>query len=1024
MPSKKSKKAASSVNPTAKKAKKAARSGAATAGQPQSTRSAKAAKKSKRQATKKTATVQPPRNQAFPVVGVGASAGGLEAFTQLLKSLPVNTGMAFVLVQHLDPKHESRLTELLARATQMPVAEVKNGMLVKPDHVYVIPSNADMAILHGALQLLPRRENRPGDHGQHLPIDFFFRSLAADQQSQAIGIVLSGTASDGALGLKAIKAEGGVTFAQEEKSAKYDGMPRAAIAAGAVDFIQPPDRIAQELARIGRHPYVLRATILKSDELLPETTDALNKIFVLLRSATGVDFTYYKHPTIKRRIARRMVLHRIENLANYVRYLRENPAEVQALFHEILINVTSFFREPESFEALKEKVFPSLLRDRQPDMPIRVWVPGCSTGEEAYSLAICLLEFLTERAGNFPIQIFATDISDAALEKARSGRYTETTALDVTPERLRRFFLKVEGGYQISKSVRDLCVFAKQNVVQDPPFSRMDLISCRNVLIYLGPVLQKKVVPIFHYALNPGGFLMLGNSETIGGFPELFAQTDRKNRIYAKKLIRTRLDYGISAEHRQAEKDAASRLPDAESFGSFDVRKAADSLLLDQYAPAGVLINDELEILQFRGHTGYYLEPPPGEATHNLLKMAREGLLLDLHASIYEARKKNSTVTKEGLRVKTNGGYQEVNLKVTPIKASPAECFFLILFEEAAAQTVKVRPAKKAPAKLAGKEPELFLLQGELTTTRKYLQSIIEEQEETNAELRSANEEILSANEELQSTNEELETAKEELQATNEELTTVNEELHNRNLELSRVNDDLNNLLGSIHLPVLIVGTDMHIRRFTAQAEKVLNLIPGDVGRPLGDLKPNLQVSDLEAQLQHVIDAVTVTESEVQDREGRWYSMRLRPYRTTDNRIDGAVMVLVDIDVAKRSEQLIKEEKEYSAAIVDTVRESLLVLNGELRVNSANRSFYKVFQSKPEYVVGRRIYELGNGQWNIPELRSLLEELLPRNNSFEKFVVEHEFPGIGHKQMLLNARRIVREDNQPALILLAIEDVT
>ncbi len=598
----------------------------------------------------------------------------------MLKALPNKTGMSFVLVQHLAPKHESRLTELLAKATRMPVTKVTNGMLVEPDHVYVIPPNADMAILHGALQLMPRRET----HGQHLPIDFFFRSLAADRQSQAIGVILSGTASDGALGLKAIKAEGGVTFAQESASAKYDGMPRAAIAAGAVDFILTPDGIAQELARISGHPYVLRSTSLKAVELFPETTDALNKIFVLLRGATGVDFTYYKQTTVKRRIARRMVLHRIESPEHYVRYLRENPAEAQELFHEILINVTGFFREPETFEALKDKVFPSLLKDRLPEAPIRVWAPGCSTGEEAYSLAICLLEFLSERDRSFPIQIFATDISDTALEKARAGSYPDSIALDVSPERLRQFFVKVEGGYQINKAIRDLCVFAKQNVTQDPPFSRIDLISCRNVLIYLGPALQKKVVPIFHYALNPGGFLMLGSSETIGGFPELFAQADTKNRIYSKKVTRTRLDYGFGAAQQLAEKAAVSRMHGVERGSAFDVRKAADSILLDQYAPAGVLINDELEILQFRGHTGYFLEPPPGEATHNLLKMAREGLLLDLHAAIYEARKKNTTVTKAGLRVKSNGEYKDVNLKVTPIKASPAERYFLVLFEETA----------------------------------------------------------------------------------------------------------------------------------------------------------------------------------------------------------------------------------------------------------------------------------------------------------------------------------------------------
>lgn len=1030
MPSKKAKRSTLVVKPATRKPKSADVTGAeikdnarTTSRQskavapPETLLTATVAKKPKRSGSKKAANPL-----SYPVVAVGASAGGLEAFTQLLKALPVNTGMAFVLIQHLDPQHESRLTELLARTTKMPVTEVKNGMMVEPDHVYVIPPNADMAILHGALQLMPRRECQ----GQYLPIDFFFRSLAADQQSQAIGVILSGTASDGAQGLKAIKSEGGVTFAQEAASAKYDGMPRAAVAAGAVDFILSPQEIAQELARLGRDPYILRTVAVKLEDLLPETTDALNKIFVLLRGATGVDFTYYKHPTIKRRIARRMVLHRLESLEFYVRYLRENPAEVQALFHEILINVTSFFREPEAFKALQEKVFQSLFKDRQPAVPIRVWVPGCATGEEAYSLAICLLEFVSERTGDFPIQIFATDISEAALEKARVGRYPENIAQEVSPERLRRFFVKVEGGYQISKSIRDLCVFAKQNMMQDPPFSRMDLISCRNVLIYLGPVLQKKVIPIFHYALNPGGFLMLGGSETIGGFPDLFTQTDRKSRIYAKKMTRTRLDYRISAVQHLMGKTDADRIRDPEVYRAFDVRKEADSILLDQYAPAGVLVNDELEILQFRGHAGAFLESPPGEATHNLLKMAREGLLVDLHAGIYEARKKNILVLKEGLRVKVNGVETLVNLKITPIIASLTERFFLILFEEVLPTSYlkATKPGKVKPyPNQAGRESEFLLLQDELTTTRKYLQSIIEDQEETNAELRSANEEILSANEELQSTNEELETTKEELQATNEELTTVNEELYGRNHELSRLNDDLNNLLSSINLPLIIVGADLRLRRFTTLAEKVMNVIPGDVGRPFSDLKPNLQLVDLEAQIQQVIDTVTVTEKEVQDREGHWYSIRMRPYHTTDNRIDGVIIVLVDIDVSKQSQRQIQQEKDFSAAIVDTVREPLLVLNGDLSIHSANHSFYQTFQSKPADTVGRRIYDLGNGQWNIPSLRSLLEELLPRKKAFNDFFVEHNFPDIGRKKMILNARQILRTENQPELILLAMEEM-
>jgi two-component system CheB/CheR fusion protein len=629
---------------------------------------------------KKNAQDQQPGCKSFPIVGIGASAGGLEAFTQLLKALPTDTGMGFVVVQHLAPKHESVLTEILSRATKMHVTEVRDGMLVEPDHLYVIPPDTNMAILHGRLNLMPRIKVE----GQHMPIDYFMRALAQDQGVSAIGVILSGTASDGAQGLAAIKGEGGITFAQDPQSAKYDGMPRSAIAAGVVDFILPPEGIAQELAEISRHPYVAPRVVKPPPAQLPE--DALYKIFIMLRSAFGVDFTYYKHTTIRRRIMRRMVLHKIEGLDKYIKFLQSNPAELNALYQDVLITVTNFFRDAEEFEALKKQTFPNIIKNRAPDAPIRVWVPGCSTGEEAYSIAISWVEFLTEAATSTPIQIFATDVNDKAIERARVGVYPESIATDVSPERLRRFFVKVDGGYQINKSVRDMCIFARQDVTKDPPFSKMDLISCRNVLIYLGPVLQKRVIPLFHYALSASGFLLLGTSETIGAFSDLFTLIDKKHKIYAKKPTATRPTVDFVTRDYGAEKGDTGRgigKPSEVEYGGFDIRRETDRIILNKYSPAGITINENLEILQFRGHTGPYLEPVPGVASLNLLKMVREDLAHDVRAAIQEAKKKGASVRKEGLRFRRNGEIRLVNLDVMLITPPLSkDRFFLLLFEE------------------------------------------------------------------------------------------------------------------------------------------------------------------------------------------------------------------------------------------------------------------------------------------------------------------------------------------------------
>jgi two-component system CheB/CheR fusion protein len=838
----------------------------------------------------------------FPIVGIGASAGGLEAFTQLLGHLPRKTNMAFVLVQHLAPKHESALTDLLSRVTQIPVTEVKDGMVVEPDCVYVIPPNVNMGIRGGRLHLMPRAPDQ-----QHLPVDFLLRSLAEERGSKAIGVILSGTASDGTLGVKAIKAEGGITFAQDEKSAKYGDMPRNAIATGSIDFVLPPAGIAHELVEIAHHPYLQQAHAQENAEIAGELEGEMRKILLLLRTATGVDFTHYKQSTIKRRIKRRMMLQRAGTLREYIKRLQESRAELDALYQDILIHVTGFFRDPEVFEGLKTQIFPNLLKHRASGEALRVWVPGCSTGEEVYSIVISLLEYLGDTSSSMDIQIFATDISEPALEKARAGVYEESIAADVSSERLRRFFAKTARGYQVNKAIRDACVFARQDLVKDPPFSRLDLISCRNLLIYLGAVLQKKVLPTFHYALKPTGYLLLGNSETIGGNGEHFSIVDRKHKIYAKKPLPTRLAAGLPRSGYAPERaDLAKK---SEEVGSpFDIQKEAERILLARYAPAGVIVNGDLEILQFRGHTGAFLEPAPGQAGLTLPKMAREGLLVDVRAAIQKARKEDAPARKQGIRIKRDGRLLEVDIEVIPIKSpNSAERWFLVLFEEAPppktnARKISRRESGRGSIAQSAHERQVIQLQEELAHTKSTLQSIIEEQETTNEELKSANEEILSSNEELQSTNEELETAKEELQSTNEELTTLNEELQNRNVELSVANNDLLNLLASANIPILMLGNDLRIRHFTPPTEKLLNLIPSDMGRPIGDLRPNLAAVDLEQSISDAIDTVSVKEREVQDLQGRWYSMRIRPYITSENKIDGAVISWIDISGLKETQ--------------------------------------------------------------------------------------------------------------------------
>jgi two-component system CheB/CheR fusion protein len=796
------------------------------------------------------APLEEPRQERRPdlmVVGVGASAGGLEALTEFLQAMPADSGLAFVAVLHLAPGHKSALEEILSRISHMPVREVKDGMAVEPDHVYVIPPDRDMVIAQGILHLAPRAETR----APHLPIDAFLRSLAEDSRRQALGVILSGTGSDGTQGLKAIKEKGGITFAQDQ-TARFDAMPQSAIAADCVDYVLPPPQIAAELIRIARHPSQARPEEARPPAA-PGEEDIFPQIIRLLSDTTGVDFVHYKHATLRRRIERRVVMRRLQTLAEYLQSLRDDPAERQKLYEEVVITVTSFFRDPEVFEAVKNIVFPQLMENRSRNTPLRVWVPGCASGEEAYSLAICLLEHLGTTADTTPIKIFATDISDRAIEAARVGAYGEGIAAEVSPHRLQRFFVKTDRGYEISKAVRDLCVFARQDVTKDPPFSQLDLISCRNLLIYLGPVLHNRVLPIFHYALKPGGFLVLGSSESVGNFTDLFEVMDKKHRFYVRTATPSRLtfDYAPGAPPRtrvvvqEAGVQRGRVVP--------DLNREVDRLVLAHYAPSGVVVDENFHIIQFRGDTGNYLKPPPGSPTADLLLTAREGLLGDLRAALDRALRDNAPARNECVRVKTNDHFRQIDLQVIPVtdRASGAR-HFLVLFEEVrpmagAKPAVPGARVPIAPEEEPAKDQEIGRLKHELETTKDYLQSVIEQKEGVNEELRAASEEVISANEELQSTNQELETAKEELQAANEELITVNDELQSRIRTANQLSDDLVNLIESTNVPLVVLGTDLCIRRFTPGAQRMLNLRPGDVGRPLGELRLKINVPDLAA---------------------------------------------------------------------------------------------------------------------------------------------------------------------------------
>jgi len=876
--------------------------------------------------TEETSISEPPASDAdsneftkenFPVVGIGASAGGLAAFEAFFSAMSdsLGLGMAFVVVQHLDPKHKSILTTLIGRYTNMPVYEVTDRIAVKPNCVYVIPPNRDMVLEFGMLQLLEPAE----PHGHRMPIDFFFRSLAEEKKERAIGIVLSGTGSDGTLGIRAIKAEGGMVMAQTPESSEYDSMPRSVIDTGLADYILPPEEMPAQLTA-----YVTQA-FGRITHPASRAEDAIKKIFNLVLTQTGHDFSRYKKGTITRRIERRMAVHNIKKIDEYVHYLEQKPSEVEALFRDFLINVTSFFRNSKAFDAFQEKVIPNLFVGKYAGETIRIWVPGCSTGEEAYSIGILLQEHMEMLKQTFKIQIFATDIDGRAIEHARIGTFPASISIDVSEERLDRFFTQgPDGNYRIRKSIRDMIIFSEHDLVKDPPFSKLDLLSCRNVLIYMDGELQKRLIPLFYYALNPGKFLFLGSSETVNRFTNLFDTLDRKAKLYQSKL-------NVGSEQLRSiatfipprlEPRVTQKTPDEIPIeGKPKFRELTEQILLQHYAPASVLVNEKGDILYIHGRTGMYLEPTPGEAGMNILKMAREGLRHRLTTALHRVEIDKRPLFYTGLRVKTNGDFTTINLALVPVAATPYAAdgpdLFLVIFEETPKSEQKKTDKAASRDEKDGAcenttevDERISELMKELQTKEEDLKAANEELETSNEELKSSNEEMQSINEELQSSNEELESSKEELQSVNEELTTVNIELQNRVADLSQANNDMNNLLAGTGIGTIFLDYQLRIMRFTPEVTRVINLIPTDVGRPVKDIVSNMLGYDrLTEDVREVLDNLTPKEIEVQTRDGTWYLMRIRPYRTLENVIKGAVITFIEITELKRTRELLKESE-------------------------------------------------------------------------------------------------------------------
>ncbi|MDD5319841.1 MAG: chemotaxis protein CheB [Methylococcales bacterium] len=959
---------------------------------------------------------------ALPVVGIGASAGGLEALQIFFSNLSPHTGFAFIVVTHQQPGHISLLPDLLKNFTDMPVLTAQDGMCLKRNHVFVCPPGKNLALLNRRLHLM----DSPKHNSANLPIDYFLRSLAEDIQEMGVGIILSGTGTDGALGLKAIKGVSGMTMVQEPKTAKFDGMPSSAIAMGDVDFVLPAEKMGLQLIQYSKGPYFQSIHTDQPEALV--ASEPIQKIFILLRNRTGHDLSSYKPTTIKRRIARRMNIHQIKNPNNYVQFLQENPIELDKLFKELLINVTNFFRDADAFEALSKLALPKLFEGKPDNRELRVWVPGCSSGEEPYSIAILLKEYMEKIGKVHRFQIFATDLDESAINRAREGAFPSGIAADVSPRRLERFFKLEDSQYLISKEIREMVIFATQNLIQDPPFTHVDLISCRNLLIYLNAELQKEILPRFHYALNPGGILFLGTSESIGNFDDLFSTMDKKWKIYQRKDTRTSFPVSKLSQLPVRTKDLsrASFKSLSSEFQAGNIARQIERLLLDRYAPVSVIINEHGKIVYIHGRTGKYLEPSTGQPSWNIIEMAREGLRLPLVSSLRLAAKKGEIeIVSNGLRVKTNGDFETIDLKFEKIIEPEAlRDLYLVSFHPQINED-RIQPAagtEKASI-LIDKPGEKEQLEQELFFTKESLRATIEELETANEELKSTNEELQSTNEELQSSNEELETAKEEMQSLNEELNTVNSELQNKVESLSETNDDMQNLLNSTDIATIFLDCSLKIKRFTRQAKAIIKLIDSDIGRPLEDLVSTLKYDRLIDDAKTVLQTLVYKDTEVQTVNDDWYLLRILPYRTTENMIDGLVISFVDIGRLKKAEQM-AQAANLTTAIVNTVRQPLLVLDDRLHIITANPAFNQTFNIKNENLTGQSLFAINESAWDGGLLHKHLTETLISNIAFDEYYYDAEFPDIGKKRLMINGRILKQAQGSPPLILLAIEDVT
>ncbi len=941
------------------------------------------------------------RSCDFPIVGLGASAGGLEAFSAFFSALPPNTGMAYVLVQHLDPTHTSSMVDLLKRYTRMPVVEATDTVEIEPDHVYMIPPNKAMTIADCTLRLEEQTEQPGIVHS----IDMFFRSMAKDMKDKAICIILSGTGTDGTQGARAIKSALGLVMVQDPETARYDGMPRAAIAAGVADIVVPAEKMGEKLMDYYQQSYGRPAK--KRRQEVEKATDSMQRIFTIVRSRTKHDFSGYKPSTIHRRIERRMSVNQIDNIEEYTRLLQESPHEVDSLVKDFLINVTSFFRDAEAYEILKVKIQELLERKvKENDLSFRVWVVGCSTGEEAYSIAIILHEMMDHMQKYVEWQVFATDLDPDAIEIARHGVYPESIKADISPELLKNYFNNKDGQYIISRDIREKVIFSVHDVTTDPPFSRIDLISARNLLIYLNSDMQKKILPFFYYSLNNGGLLFLGSAESVGEFTDYFTTVDRKWRIYQVQKkgahLLVEIPHNVFIPPTQLTSQGVG-VPDVE------IREAEKDLL--KILPPSVLIDDSGRVLFVHGETWKYLQLAQGKLTTSILEMAREGIRPTLTNIINEVLAKGETVSREGARSKVNGYTLKVKITVKPIASTPRGPRKLaVIFEDIIQQRKRSKKGEITEPDSRVKE-----LEQELQYTRENLRSTVEELETANEELRSANEEYQSTNEELQSTNEELETSREELQSVNEELVTVNSEFQKKIEELSTINDDMQNLLNSTGVATVFLDQKLNIKRYTPAATGILNLIGGDVGRPLSHITTNLRTNSLSEEAQKVLETLVPISREMETKDGRNYSMRIHPYRTTENVIAGVVISFIDIN---RQKQLEVEQK----VLIDSMEKPVVILDSKLKIIMTNEKFNQLFKIKEQQIQGKFLHEFSK-DLVIPQIRKIAESTGTGDSQVNDLVIEGHLPDGDRHKLKLNARPLNKASGDERKVFLSIEDL-